>query len=73
VSLQLAGFDPREAAALLDEQFGIECRAGLHCAPGVHRALGTLNSGGTLRFSVGPFNTAEQIDRAVEAVRALCG
>lgn len=71
VSLQIAALDPRETAALLDQHFGIECRAGLHCAPGVHRTLGTLESGGTVRLSVGVFNTDEHIDRAIDAVKAL--
>jgi len=71
VSLQLTDLAPQEAAALLDQHFGIECRAGLHCAPGVHRALGTLETGGTLRFSVGMFNTPDHIDRAVKGVKAL--
>jgi cysteine sulfinate desulfinase/cysteine desulfurase-like protein len=37
----------------------------------MHRALGTLDGGGALRFSVGPFNTAQEIDRAVEAVAEI--
>jgi cysteine desulfurase/selenocysteine lyase len=73
VSLQLASLAPQEAAAVLDEHFGIECRSGLHCAPGVHRALGTLETGGTLRFSVGVFNTEEHIDQTVDAMKALVG
>jgi len=73
ISLQIAGLAPQEAAALLDEHFGIECRSGLHCAPGVHRALGTLDSGGTLRFSLGVFSTEGDVDHTIEAVRALAG
>lgn len=71
VSLSLDGFAPHEAAAVLDDQFGIESRAGLHCAPGAHRALGTLAAGGTLRLSLGPFVTPGQIDATLQALRAL--
>jgi cysteine desulfurase family protein len=71
VSLQIAALDPQESAALLDQHFGIECRAGLHCAPGVHRALGTLAHGGTVRFSIGLFNTEDDVDAAITAVMAL--
>ena len=71
VSLTLSSLAPQEAAAILDEHFGIETRAGLHCAPGAHRALGTLEQGGTLRLSPGPFTTSEEIDLVIEAVRAL--
>ena len=71
VSVQIAGFDPRDAAAVLDEHFGIEVRAGLHCAPLAHRAIGTFESGGTIRLSVGPFTTTEHIGRAADALRQL--
>ncbi len=65
VSISIAGYDPQEAAALLDASFGVQVRAGLHCAPLVHRALGTLANGGTVRFSLGAFNTAEDVDAAI--------
>jgi selenocysteine lyase/cysteine desulfurase len=68
VSLTIDGLDPQEAAAILDENFGIETRAGLHCAPGAHAALGTLSSGGTLRLSVGTFTTPDQIAATVTAI-----
>lgn len=71
VSVVLDGYAPQEAAAVLEEHFGVECRAGLHCAPLMHRALGTFERGGTLRLSPGPFTTAEEIDAAVAAVRQL--
>jgi cysteine desulfurase family protein len=70
VSLNLAGYDPRELASLLDSQWSIQTRAGLHCAPRMHAALGTVPSG-TLRLSVGPFNTAEQIDRVLAALQEI--
>ncbi|HUQ70964.1 MAG TPA: aminotransferase class V-fold PLP-dependent enzyme, partial [Planctomycetaceae bacterium] len=73
VSLQLAGFAPQDAAAVLDDHYEIQCRAGLHCAPGVHRSLGTLDSGGTLRLSVGPFTTADDVEAAIDALRAMTG
>jgi cysteine desulfurase/selenocysteine lyase len=71
VSFQIDGYDPRDAAAILDETFGIECRAGLHCAAAAHAAYGTLAAGGTVRFSVGPFVTAEDVSRAVHAVAEI--
>jgi len=71
VSCSLRDFDPQEAAAMLDAACRVQTRAGLHCAPLMHRALGTLERGGTLRFSIGPFNAAEDIDAAVEAMREL--
>ena len=44
------------------------CRTGLHCAPLVHEHLGTTGVHGAIRFSIGPFNTVEHIERAIAAV-----
>lgn len=71
VSCSLEDYDPQEVAAMLDAACRVQVRAGLHCAPLMHRALGTLDRGGTVRFSVGPFNTEDDIDAAVEAMREL--
>lgn len=68
VSLTIDGLDPQDAAAILDDSFGIETRAGLHCAPGAHAGLDTLKTGGTLRLSVGPFTTPDQIAATVAAI-----
>ena len=61
------GMDPQDLSAILDADFGIATRAGLHCAPLVHQDLGTSPKGG-VRFSLGPFNTAEEIDKTLEAM-----
>ncbi len=71
VSFNVAGYDPQEAAALLDASFGVQARGGLHCAPLMHRSIGTLASGGTIRFSVGLFSTEAEIDAAITAVAAI--
>ena len=73
ISLQLADYAPQDAAAILDEHFGIQCRSGLHCAPGVHRSLGTLAAGGTLRLSWGPFLPVDAVDTLVAAFTQLQG
>jgi cysteine desulfurase family protein len=67
VSLRLDGYECEELALVLDSTFGIQSRAGLHCAPAMHETLGTLTTGGTLRLSLGPFNTAEQVDQTIDA------
>lgn len=71
VSVNITGYDPQEAATLLDATFGIQVRAGLHCAPAMHENLGTLASGGTIRFSLGAFNTRVDVDAVVAAVAEL--
>jgi cysteine desulfurase family protein len=73
VSFRLDGLDAQTCATLLDSEFGIETRGGLHCAPRMHKALGTLDEGGLVRFSIGPFNTRDDIDAAAQAVAQLAG
>lgn len=68
VSLNVGGFDPQILAGILDETFHLQTRAGLHCAPGAHRTIGTMQSGGTVRLSLGPLSTAQQVDAAVAAI-----
>ncbi|MGD0623647.1 MAG: aminotransferase class V-fold PLP-dependent enzyme [Thermodesulfobacteriota bacterium] len=70
VLTNIEGMIPADVGAILDGDFGIATRVGLHCAPLVHRSLGTGRAGG-VRFSVGPFNTEKEIDRAVEAMSVI--
>ncbi|MGE0757092.1 MAG: aminotransferase class V-fold PLP-dependent enzyme [Pirellulaceae bacterium] len=67
VSLTIDGYDPQEVASMLDVSYRIQVRSGLHCAPLMHTALGTRVRGGTVRFSVGPFNTQDEVALAVTA------
>ncbi|MBN2657613.1 MAG: aminotransferase class V-fold PLP-dependent enzyme [Spirochaetales bacterium] len=62
--------DISELAEELDDA-GIAQRMGLHCAPSAHKSLGTYDRGGTIRFSPGYFNSDEDIDSALEAVREI--
>jgi len=70
VSFNIAGLMPSEAAQELDERFAIMSRPGLHCAPAAHRTIGTFPQG-TIRFGFGFFNTPDEIDAALEAIRDL--
>ncbi|HEQ72205.1 MAG TPA: aminotransferase class V-fold PLP-dependent enzyme [Spirochaetia bacterium] len=67
----IAGFEAGAAATLLDVDYNIACRTGLHCAPLVHDHLGTTEIHGAIRFGIGPFNTEDHIDAAIEAVREI--
>ena len=69
-SLDFPGKDNAEIAARLEEECGILTRCGLHCAPNAHRTLGTFPRG-TVRLSLGWFSTEEDIDRALQAVKAV--
>jgi cysteine desulfurase family protein len=66
----IKGMDPEQVSTILDGDFGIAARSGLHCAPLVHQDLGTSPKGG-VRFSLGPFNTADEIERVLEAMAAI--
>ncbi|HEU4402478.1 MAG TPA: aminotransferase class V-fold PLP-dependent enzyme [Candidatus Polarisedimenticolia bacterium] len=70
VGLNVPGFTPAEAAAVLDEQFDVAVRAGLHCAPYAHRHLGTFPQG-TVRLSVGILTTQDDVRRAAAAFDEL--
>ncbi len=70
VTLNLGDADSSEVADALAQEFGIAVRAGAHCAPRMHDALGTAEQG-AVRFSFGWFNTDEEIDAAIAAVRSL--
>ncbi|HUY33214.1 MAG TPA: aminotransferase class V-fold PLP-dependent enzyme [Pirellulales bacterium] len=71
VSVTLAAIDPQELAATLDSAYRIQVRSGLQCAPLMHRALGTLAGGGTVRFSLGPLTTADEIDVTLAAMNEI--
>ena len=62
--------DNAEIAYRLENEFGILTRCGLHCAPDAHRALQTFPKG-AVRFSFSPATTQEELEFAIDAVRAL--
>jgi len=62
--------DAGAVARILDERFGVLCRAGLHCSPSAHRTMGTFPNG-TVRFSIGYFTTEDDVDAAVSAVESI--
>ena len=69
-ALNVAGMDSGETADILSEDYGIATRPGAHCAPRMHRALGTERQG-AVRFSFGWYNTEEETDAAVRALREI--
>jgi len=70
VALNVADVDSALVCDALAQDYGIATRAGAHCAPLMHRALGT-EAQGAVRFSFGYFNTAEETDAAIGAVREI--
>lgn len=70
VALNIRDYDSGAVADELSEVYGIATRPGAHCAPRMHQALGTTQQG-AVRFSFGWFNSAEDVDAAVRAVKEL--
>lgn len=70
VSFTIDDMEPGEIGTVLDQAFDIKVRAGLHCAPTAHKTLGTLPRG-TVRLSPGYFNTSEEIDVTLEAIKRI--
>lgn len=71
LALNFKEVDSNEIGYILDKIYDIKVRAGLHCAPLAHDTLKTIDKGGIVRFSVGIFNTNEDIDKTIEALREI--
>jgi cysteine desulfurase family protein len=71
IAFNVNGMDAADVGTMLDVDYSVACRTGLHCAPLVHEQLGTVALRGAVRLSVGPFNTLEHIERALEGVREI--
>ena len=61
---------PSEVGLRLDDEYAILCRVGLHCSPAAHKTLGTFPVG-AVRFGLGAFNTAHEVETTLQAVRRL--
>lgn len=70
VTLNLGDYESGAVSDALSEDYGIATRPGAHCAPRMHQALGTVQQG-AVRFSFSWFNTEEEIDAAICAIREL--
>ena len=70
VTLNIRDHDSGEVSDALSSEYGIATRPGAHCAPLMHKALGTVEQG-AVRFSFSHFNTKEEINIAVSALREL--
>lgn len=70
VSFNMEGVDGTEVSAILDEHYGIAVRSGFHCAALAHQTLGTAEAG-TVRVSPGFFNTDQDVEALLQAVREI--
>lgn len=71
VSFCVPDYEPSEVGAILSGDFDIAVRTGFHCAPFIHALIGTEEKHGTVRVSIGYFNTENDIDSLLEALRSL--
>jgi selenocysteine lyase/cysteine desulfurase len=70
VAFNLGNLNASDASSVFDEEYGILSRAGLHCAPSAHKTIGSFPAG-TNRFSFSYFNTEEEIETAINAIKRL--
>ena len=69
LSLRSRKLDCEELAQRLVER-GVAVRAGLHCSPLGHRSGGTFDTG-TVRLSVSPFSTEQEVQETVRILREI--
>jgi cysteine desulfurase family protein len=70
ISLTIDGMDPSQISNVLDQEYGIATRPGLQCAPLAHKSIGTFPTG-TVRFSIGWFNSREDIAITLDALKKI--
>ena len=70
VTLNIKNMDSGEVAMLLEDKYGIAVRSGAHCAPLLHEAFSTKEQG-AVRFSFSYFNTIEEINEAIKAIKVI--
>ena len=60
-----------EVGLRLDREFEILTRIGLHCSPLTHKSIGSFDKGGSVRISVGAFNTIEEVEYTIKAIKKI--
>lgn len=70
VTLNLREYDSGEVSDELLMTYGISTRSGGHCAPLMHQVLGNVEQG-AVRFSFSHFNTMEEVEIAIQAMKEL--
>lgn len=70
VTLNIRDYDSSMVSDALYTDYEIATRPGAHCAPKMHQALGTTEQG-AVRFSFSWFNTEQEVDAAIAAVKEL--
>lgn len=71
LSINVDGYEAEQVGEILENDYEICVRTGYHCAPLIHDFLDSKKYYGTVRISMNYFNTYEQIDKLVEALKSL--
>ena len=71
VSFNVSGYTADEVGTILSEDFDICVRTGYHCCPFVHEFIDSLKYSGTVRVSLSGFNTKEEIDTLINALKEM--
>ena len=71
VSFVVEGYQSDEVGIILDDEYDIAVRTGYHCAPYIHDYLVDKPYHGTIRIGIGQFNTKEDIDALISAIKSL--
>ncbi len=70
ISLDFKDIDNAMVSHELQSKYKIQNRCGLHCSPSAHRFYNTFPQG-TVRFSLGHYNTYEEVDYALESLKKI--
>ncbi|MDO4170824.1 MAG: aminotransferase class V-fold PLP-dependent enzyme [Lachnospiraceae bacterium] len=70
VTFNIGNEDSAVISDRLWEDYEICVRAGAHCAPLMHECFGTVDQG-AVRFSFSYFNTIEEVEKAILAVKEI--
>ncbi|RPJ73738.1 MAG: cysteine desulfurase [Alphaproteobacteria bacterium] len=70
VSFNVSRVHPHDVAQFLNDRYNIAVRAGHHCCMPLHERLGVR---ATVRASLAFYNTEEEIDIFIEAIKELVG
>lgn len=70
ICLNIGDLDSNEICEILNDEYNIIVRSGGHCAPLMHKSLGTVEQG-AIRFSFSYFNTIEEIEKVMIAIKEI--
>lgn len=71
VSFMVKNMNSDDVGTILDEDFDIAVRTGYHCAPYIHKYLKDMDKLGTVRVGLGQFNTKNDIDSLIDALKEI--